>query len=198
MQVLIERKELFTFNWHPGCVKSGFKKYSTGPIGRQGAAGESGIERVIPKSEPTIPQCLLLIIGFKDCTTAFRTATDILEDIEKDDVVCTYNAPQSTFQKVGIRPEFESKAHEIEARNKDIQKRWDDVVDEMSKLADGEFSGFGPALETIPDEFFIFKQVWTCNGEIKVACDSQSRIYQLLKEAGILEESFPEWYKTFF
>jgi hypothetical protein len=200
MELLVERGDDLNLSWHPGCCYLGNKQYAVGPIGPTGPAG-SHCEMQRP-TEPTIPKCVNFNISFKNCTTElFNQIQSMLDKcVETDDIQVIPSKPRGVRTKVKTKPDYELLVYNLEKKNKTTLATFRNLMDQLEALGcDIDDAYIAPPLEHIPDEYYEWEdQTDYTYCSFSVRCHSNTTFYKFLMSSGLMEKSFPEWYKLFF
>lgn len=203
MEVLVERQQDLKLSWHPGCGfhKKGLGKstYYVGPIGRRGPnTTEEDLKKEIKITE--VPNSLVFYINFtNESKDLYETILNELENLIKygDDIeIKEKRGPYNRIERIKPKPEYEDKIKEITERNEKINKEYIELVDKLEQLGCCCDDISGPKYEKLIDEYYELKEYVDYNSAyIHVCCHKDTKLYNYLNQAGILEKYFPQWYR---
>lgn len=192
MELLLENEDKLQLSWHPGCsYRNG--RYDVGAVGRR----EPGVTEEDLKKPwvcPNIPSSLSFNIRFKnkEDIDLFNQLSLIKEDgIE----VKIYNHCLKR-ERIKIIDEFKEKVDEITIRNEAIRDKCDQLIEQLEELGCNCYDIYPTTLEQIPLDWYEWQESTDATeGSITVLCHDKTHFYRFLKEHGILDKYFPEWYK---
>lgn len=212
METLLNNQDKLTIRWNPGCAYMGAGKYAVGcigrighnqeenccSVGRTGPTGTTGpMENTTGSMENTkIPDAIHLTITSTDKLT-LDEFNKICEELEKSGYESEiHKTLPREIVETEIKPEYLEKYKTKEERESVIQEKIDKNLDELIVLGCEGLDYYRKPF-TVPEEW---KQVTNRYYDMKTAgirvyCHKDTEIYKILLNSGILEKSFPEWYR---
>lgn len=187
MELLLENEDKLQLSWHPGCCYHN-GRYDVGDVGRRGPS-----DPCEPWVCPAIPSSLSFNIRFKN-----KEDIDLLNQlslIKEDGIeVKIYNNCLKR-ERIKIKNDFKEKVDEITIRNEAVREKCDQLIGQLEELG-CDCSDIYPKLELIPLDWYEWQESTDATlASITVLCHDKTLFYQFLKEHGILDKYFPEWYK---
>lgn len=182
------------------CNPNGMPDYVVGPIGSKGAGSNiQKPEQILPITN--VPSSIKLHIGFKNQNddNLYKSILDIVEKLQNsgDQIKINKTDPRLKRDKVRIKDEFYDKHIELEERNLILKQKFLVLYNQLKELGCYLDDIGGPSYERIPDNWYEIKEYvdYTCCS-IGVCCHDDTIFYKYLKEKGLLDKYFPEWYKN--
>jgi len=204
MDILLEHENDLDINWHPGCSRMGHNTFSVGGIGRLGP-GVSMEEARKPITITEVPKCLVVYISIKKSVDSKKAIQlcDLLNEcfnklLEQGDGIEIKGRQiiKSSQKKIGVKMEFLDDYNKIAHENQKIRDKCNELIHQLESLGCAVNDASFPKLVQVPDEYYIYENVTEVNSRFDICCDSQTRFYQFLKDKGLLEKYFPEWYRN--
>ena len=225
MEIFVERENDLILSWHPGCIFMGMKTYNSnvapeymiGEIGSTGCRGPSSVSEYMVgpigskgasdiKPEQTspitdVPSSIKLHIGFKNKNddNLYNSILEIVENLQKsgDQIQINKTGPRPRKDKIKIKDEFSDKYMELEERNLILKQKFLVLYNQLKELGCYLFDIGEPSYESIPYNWYEIKEYtdYSCCS-IGVCCHDDTIFYKYLKEKGLLDKYFPEWYKN--
>jgi len=194
MELLLENEDKLQLSWHPGCYYYN-GKYTLGDIGRRGP-GVTDEDLKKPWVCQGVPSSISFNIRFKnkDDIDLFNKLLSIIKKLEGIDVKFYDNCLKK--EKIKIKDEFREKVDEIEERNKNVREKYLILIKQLEDLGCYLDSISGPKYEQISNDWYEWQESYDATMvSINVLCHDNTHFYLFLKEHGILDKYFPEWYK---
>lgn len=198
MDILFEMENDLLFSWHPGCkfmVTNKQPSYIVGPVGRIGP----GVQMPVTKREITeIPNSLEFTIRFKnkDDNNLYLAIKNMLLLLQKNDPIeVKLQEPKLIKEKVKPMVDYVEKINLINDNNKKKTEKINELIDQLEKLG-VDCDDISYRLETIPDNWYENHQYTDATlASINICCHNDTKFYKTMKDKGILEKYFPQWYK---
>jgi hypothetical protein len=205
MEIITDREADLILSWNPCASWRGGSTYMVGCMGECGATG-GPMRSHGPREEPGLPDALIFFISFKnkDDVQLYLTICDVLEKLKATDQIsinqisyCPSNLKSYLVKEKGnLKTGHETKLAEIEKQNKLIESKYVVLVNKLEKM--GCYCkklGF-PTYQTLSDEWYEWKEyVDIDRAKFNICCHKGTKFYQHLKETGVLNKYFPEWYR---
>ena len=225
MEIFIERENELNLSWHPGCMFMGMKTssscYSIGEIGSTGCVGNTEcnskpeyIVGAIGSKGPScseqpkeitpitkVPSSIKMSISFKNKndSTLYETILNIVRDLQKsgDQIEINHTQPRLRRDKVKIKDKFHDEYEKMEERNSSIRQKFIALCTQLEELGCFVDDLGQPKYERVPENWYEINEYtdYSCCS-IGVCCHDDTIFYKYLKEKGLLDKYFPEWYKN--
>ena len=194
MATIVAYQDKLSLSWHPGCSYMGGSSYAVGAIGRRGP-GTTEDELKIPVYNTEIPKCLAFYITIpgseKHLYDVILTELKLLND----GVEILPRPPQETRVNLNVKEEFKAEYDSVMSKNQQIREKYNELVKQLEELGCDAENIEGPKLEEVPDSWYESTTSFT-DSHIEVRCHSETKFYKELLSAGILEKSYPKWYRN--
>lgn len=188
MELLLENEDKLQLSWHPGCSYHN-GRYDVGAVGRIGPS-----DPYEPWVCPAIPSSLSFNIRFKN-----KEDIDLFNQlslIKEDGIEVKIYNHSFKKEKIKIKDEFIKKANEITIKNEAIRDKCDQLIEQLEELGCNCYDIYPTTLEQIPLDWYEWQESYDATlASITVLCHDKTHFYLFLKEHGILDKYFPEWYR---
>ena len=201
MEILLN--DNFKFGWDPGCFfNNDNSTYTVGPVGLTGP--KSDIKKEINIKE-SIPKSLMFFIKFKnsdmnlyyESINLYYKTIDMLQKLKDSEIKVIIYRPKDVHNKKNAKCKYLEKVEEIEIRNKLIAENYKKLLGDLELLGCDIIDVSYPKYEELLDKYFVWEDyVDYSNCSITVYCHEKTQFYKFLQQHNILEQTFPEKYKT--
>jgi hypothetical protein len=198
MEIIADRESDLKLSWNPATIWKGGSTYTSVIIGRMGPGGK------VPWKDPSLPNSLNFIIQFKNrddipLYQAISEMLDKLKTVDDEILISGTNRTPNSFlvrEKRNLKENYQTKATEIKRENDLLRNQISILVKQLEHLGCDCDDLRGPLYQTIPDDWYEWNEyIDVTKASISVCCHDQTKFYQYLRECGILDKYFPEWYR---
>jgi len=194
MEILLENEDRLNLSWDPGCYFDG-SKYTAGAIGRRGAnTTDEDLKK--PWICSNLPSALHFHIRFKNIEDIdlFKKIKDIINNTVDGRVDIRVVYPKLQKNKFSLKDEYKEQVNIILEENEKMKQKYLDLIKQLNEL--GCECNDCPSYKIIPNEWYNCEEYEDATkAGIDILCHDKTQIYIFLKENGILDKYFPEWYK---
>lgn len=203
-QELIANEEKVRISWSPGCSY----KDGTYIIGLQGLCGSigPGAPAPVPKPNLTVPDAISFTVDDLDVELFNRLSDLLTQYTDHIYVSIRYNPCREIPRPLRVKHECQDKYKEYEEKCAALRLEDSLKREESYQLLD-RLAELGCSIHDInypkndipkPDSEWYEptdNEVKMSLGSISIACYNETKIYKALKNSGILDKYFPEWYR---
>lgn len=195
MEILSENEDQLKLSWSPGCYFDG-NKYILGEIGRRGPdVTEEDLKK--PWIYNELPSSLQFNIRFKNAEDIdlYYKIEEVIKNFKNTDQVnFKFVPPPLQKDRLELKDEYKEQVDTITKENEIIREKYLILIKQLNEL--GCHCDHTPTYKSIPDEWYNWVEYYDATkAGINICCHNKTEFYIFLKDNGMLDKYFPEWYR---
>jgi hypothetical protein len=193
MEILSENEDKLKLSWSPGCYFDG-DTYILGEIGRRGpGVTEEDLKK--PWICSGLQSSLQFFIRFKnvgDIDLYYRIEEIIIKNTNQIDV--KFVPPPLQKDRLELKDEYKEQFNIITKENETLREKYLNLVAQLKEL--GCDCNDTINYKSILKEWYNWVEYYDATkAGINICCHNKTEFYIYLKDNGMLDKYFPEWYK---
>lgn len=195
MEILSENEDKLKLSWSPGCYFDG-NKYILGEIGRRGpGATEEDLKK--PWIYNGLPASLQFFIRFKNVEDIdlYYKIEEVIRNFKNTALVnVKFRPPPLQKDRLELKDEYKEQVDTITKENEILKEKYLNLVGQLKEL--GCDCNDTVNYKIIPKEWYNWVEYYDATrASINICCHDKTEFYIYLKNNGMLDKYFPEWYR---